>query len=68
MAFHVYPLNDTKEHDLETSMCKCWPIRLRYMDAIKEFERTGKEDLGLESDYCRKEIAGCDLILKLISA
>lgn len=25
MAFHVYPLNDTKEHDLETSMCKCWP-------------------------------------------
>lgn len=62
MVYYNY-LNGNKfsiEHVLD--------IRLRYMDAIKEFERTGKEDLGLESDYCRKEIAGCDLILKLISA
>jgi hypothetical protein len=134
MALHIYPLNDTKEHDIETTMCKCWPeikledgelliihksfdgrehkelndieswgcenrivykgddiaknsmvyynyingtkftieqtldIRLLYMNQLKEFEITGKEDLGMESDVCRKEIAGCDLILKLLSA
>lgn len=25
MSLHVYPLNDEREHDIETSMCWCNP-------------------------------------------
>jgi hypothetical protein len=66
IIYHTY-LNYTAKNRQPFSLDQVLEIRLTYSNKIKKHEETGKEELDYSPEYCKREIAGCDLLLKLLA-
>jgi len=66
IIFHTY-MNYTSATRQPFDIDGVLEIRTMYSNKIKAQEETGKEELGFHPDYCNREIAGCDLLLKLLT-
>lgn len=64
--YHTY-LNYTSATRQPFTIDKVLEVRLVYSDKLKRWEETGKEELGYSPEFCKREIAGCDLLLKQLA-
>lgn len=64
--YHIY-INYTSKHNQPFDIDRVLDVRLAYQEKIKKFEMTGKHELDYSPEFCKIEIMGCDLLLKLLT-